>query len=359
MQENVVNVSTGLHSAWFIPFALVAAVLPPEANATLACTSNPATPSLTATIPISSTNTVGSPANRYLTAWFNAPVTGHARIYSGCTTNNTSNISMEGRVVLPPTGRSIDGFQIFETGVPGVGIIVQGRDRATTPGVAGPSAPALGSDWTTIVRGWSTFWDASFGARLVSTGATIATGTVTLGKVGELRLVERGVTNAIVPVNLMVGGALSITSRTCSVSVGSQNVVVPMGNVRRAAFSGIGSTAGGGSFSVRLENCSTGLNLFMTFTDSTNPANTSDVLTVTPGAGSASGVGIRITRQDTSQPVRYGSDSALPGNAGQMSFGVTTSATPALAFTAAYVQTETLIEGGAANAIATITMSYQ
>lgn len=347
------NASTGLNLVWVILVALVWVLFPSPASATLACTANPATPSLTATIPIASINTVGSPGSRYLSNWFSAPASGYSSLYTGCSTNNTGNIEMQGRVTLPPTGRNIDGFPIFATGVPGVGIIVRGHDRDSQPGVA------LGSDWTTIVRGWSTFWDGSFGARLVSTGDTIVTGTVTLGKIGETRLAELGVTNAIVPVNLMVGGSLSITSRTCSVSAGSQNIAVPMGTVNRGAFTGIGSTAGGGNFTVHLENCSTGLNLFMTFTDGNNPANTSDVLTLTPGALSAKGIGIRITRQDNSQRVSYGADSALPGNPGQLSFGATTGAARDLAFSAAYVQTQAFVTGGTANAIATITMSYQ
>ena len=198
------------------------------------------------------------------------------------------------------------------------------------------------------------------GIRLVSTGDTaIQTGTVSLGKVGEIMLVETGVTNAIVPVNLMVAGSLSMTSSTCSVSAGSQNIAVPMGTVNRGAFTGVGSTAGGAAFSVQLQNCSAGLNVFMTVTDGSNPGNTSDVLGLTPGAQVATGIGIRIVRQDNSQRVSYGADSSLPGNANQMSFGTTTGATMSLPFTAAYVQTQSFITGGTANAIATITMSYQ
>ncbi len=83
------------------------------------------------------------------------------------------------------------------------------------------------------------------------------------------------------------------------------------------------------------------------------------MLTLTPGAASARGIGIRITRQDRAQRVAYGPDSALPGNPGQLSFGTTTGATRDLVFTAAYVQTQAFIAGGTANAIATITMSYQ
>lgn len=340
--------------------ALAAALLPSPASATLACTQNPQTPALTATIPIASVNVVGSPGSRYLTNWFSGPASGAARTYSGCSSNNTGNISMVASVTLPPTGRSIDGFSIFATGVPGVGIIFHGHDGTGTPGSTRPSHPALGPGPTTIVRGWSTFWDNSFNARLVSTGDTaIVTGTVTLGKIGELKLEEAGATNAIVPVNLMVAGSLSITSRTCSVSTGSQNISVAMGTINRGAFTGIGSTAGGGNITVHLENCSTGLNLFMTFTDGNSPANTSDVLSLTPGAASAKGIGIRITRQDNSQRVSYGADSTLPGNAGQMSFGTTTGATRDLAFTAAYVQTQAFVAGGTANALATITMSYQ
>ncbi|MDQ8024213.1 MAG: fimbrial protein [Moraxellaceae bacterium] len=353
------NASTGSHPLWLIVLALLASMLPTPASATLACTQNPVTPSLTATIPVTTINTVGSPNSRYLTAWFDAPATGYVAAYDGCTSNNTGNIQLQGRVILPPTGRSIDGFPIFATGVPGVGIIVQGRDRDTSSHVAAARAPALGPDWTTIVQGWSVFWHTSFGARLVNTGDTIVNGTVTLGKIGEIRIAETGVTNAIVPVNLVVSGSLSITSRTCSVSTASRNIAVAMGTINRGAFTGVGSTAGGGNFTVRLENCSTGLNLFMTFTDGNNPANTSDVLSLTPGTTAAKGIGIRITRQDNSQVVSYGPDLALPGNPGQLSFGTTTAATRDLAFKAAYVQTQSFIAGGTANALATITMSYQ
>ncbi len=334
-----------------VMIAMLAALLPSQARATLACTANPSIANLTATIPSAPITTVGSPSSRYLTDWFNAPVSGVTRIYDGCTSNNTSNISLEGRVTLPPTGATIDGYQIFATGVRGVGVIVRGNDKNA-------SAP-LGSGWTRIIRGWSTFWDGGFGARLVSTGDTIATGTVSVGKVGEIRLAEDGVTNPIVPLNLIASGSVNITSRTCSVSTGSQTIAIPMGAIGRSAFSGVGSTAGGTSFIVHLENCSTGLNLFMTFTDGNSPANTSDVLTITPGAGSATGIGIRIGRQDNLQRVSYGTDSALPGSPGQMSFGATTGTTRSLAFTAAYVQTQASIVSGTANAIATFTMSYQ
>ncbi|HEY5852068.1 MAG TPA: fimbrial protein [Lysobacter sp.] len=203
-------------------------------------------------------------------------------------------------------------------------------------------------------------WDSSFGARLVSIGDTaIRTGTITLGKVGEIQLVENGVTNAIVPVNLMVSGTLSITSRTCTVSTGSQNISVPMGTVNRGTFTGVGSTAGGGPFTVQLSSCSTGLNVYMTVTDGNNSSNISDVLSLTPGAQAATGIGIRITRQGNSQRVSFGVDSTLPGSAGQMSFGATTGETMSIPFNSTYVQTQSFVTGGTANALATFTMSYQ
>lgn len=339
---------------------LLTHLLPAPARAALTCAANPSIASLTVAIPATPINTVGSPISRYLTGWFSSPASSYTRIYDNCTTANTGNISLQGRVTLVPTGRSIDGFPIYATGVPGVGIIVQGRNRDYSSGVANPGAPALGPGWTTIVAGWSTYWDSSFGARLVSSGDTaIRTGPVTLGKIGEIMLVENGVTNAIVPVDLVVGGTLNITSKTCDVSAGSKNIFVPMGTINTNAFAGVGSTAGSGAFVVQLDNCSSGLNVYMTVTDSSNPSNTSDVLGLTPGAQAATGIGIRIARQDNSQRVSYGPESSLRGNQGQLSVGTATGATINLAFNATYVQTLSAIIGGTANAIATFTMSYQ
>ncbi|QRY77822.1 type 1 fimbrial protein [Pseudomonas sp. PDNC002] len=306
---------------------------------------------LTATIPSTPITTVGSPTGRYLTNWVYGPASGYSRIYNSCT---NANRTLQGKITLPLEGSSIDGYPIYTTNVPGIGVVFKGRSRDADPG-----AP-LQSDWVDIITGVTDYWDASFGVRLVSTRKTIVSGTVTLpGVIGQLKVVDKADlagSSTIIPINLMVAGSATFTSRTCSVSTGSQNFSVPLAKINSTAFGNIGSTAGSANFNIQLEGCSTGLKVYMTFSDNNNAANTSDVLSLTPGPQSASGVGIRINYN--SQPVRFGVDSAVAGNPNQISIATTSGAMMNIPFTAGYVRTGTII-GGEVKGVATFTMSYQ
>ena len=342
----------------WLGICLVIAMLGPvKAMAGITCTNNPRTTSLVATIPSTPITTVGSPSNRYLTDWFYGPASGYSALYSGC--NAFSTATHQERVSnLTPTGSSIDGYPIFKTNVQGVGIIVKGRDRADEPGAA------LGSDWTKVVTGTTTFWDGSFGARLVSTTETIVSGTVSgLGTIGQLRVVDPNDvvgSSSIIPINLVVNGTLTFTSKTCSVSANSRNISVPLGKVNSNAITTTGSSLANGSFTINLDSCTTGLKVNMTFSDQNMPANTSNALTLTQDGQQASGVGIRIINQATQQPVYFGPDSAVVGNPNQFIVVTTTGPNVSIPFSATYVKTGApAIVGGTANGVATFTMSYQ
>ena len=149
-----------------------------------------------------------------------------------------------------------------------------------------------------------------------------------------------------------------VNAMTCAVSAGSKNLSVPLGIVKTSDFGAVGSTAGSANFSIALENCSAGVNLFATFTDGFNPGNTSNVLSLTNDGRAASGVGIRILTE-SGMTVGFGPDSYLPGTLNQIALGSSTTGTVILPFTAKYVKTDTTINSGAANGIATFTLSYQ
>ncbi|MGB3254978.1 fimbrial protein [Buttiauxella gaviniae] len=320
------------------------------------CSNNPLTSTVTATIPTTPITTVGSPANRYLTDWFFGPASGYSSFYSGCSYNST--IASQARINLTSAGSDIDGYPIFKTNVPGVGIIFKGRDRANEPG------KAIGSAWTDIISGSTTFWDGSFGARLVSTTETIVSGTVSgLGTVGQLHIVDKNDitgSSTITPINIMVNGSVVFTSKTCSVSTNSKNISVSLGTVNSNAISTTGSSLVNSAFTINLDSCSADLKVNMTFTDNNNPANTSNALSLTNDGQQATGVGIRIINQATMQPVNFGPDSAIVGNPNQFMVINTTGTNVAIPFSATYVKTgSSAIVGGTANGVATFTMSYQ
>ncbi|CAM3661468.1 fimbrial protein [Rahnella victoriana] len=323
----------------------------------VSCTSNPATATLTATIPaVSTVVTVGSPGNRYLTDWFSAPASGYSSLYTGCV---VGNITLQGKIALQPAGSSIDGYAIFKTNVDGIGIIVQGRNRNNT-------GPALGTDWVDIITGSTSYWDGSFTARLVSTTTTIQSGSVTLpGTIGYLRIVDKNDvagSSTIIPVNLVVSGSMTFTSQTCTVSANSKNIGVSLGKVNSNAITTGGSSLVHSPFTINLDSCSvtSGLSVNMTFTDNNNPANTSNILSLTNDGKQATGLGIRIINQATQQPVSYGPDSAVVGNPGQFRVTTTTGGSLSIPFMATYIKSGSEpIVGGTANGVATYTMSYQ
>ncbi len=145
---------------------------------------------------------------------------------------------------------------------------------------------------------------------------------------------------------------LTIISPSCTVDPGSRNIQVPFGRVPKNALQGVGSTAADRQFDIRL-NCKPGQNAHNTVylrQDATADASGAQgVLRVTPGAASATGVGIRLL-DGSRQPVRLGQDAYV----GPSMDGVYT-----LSYIAQYYQTGQRVTPGAANGIATFTIEYK
>ncbi len=134
-----------------------------------------------------------------------------------------------------------------------------------------------------------------------------------------------------------------------------------MGSVPATSFSGVGSYGGTPqSFDIKL-NCSggdagTSTRVYITLTDASDFGNTSDMLSLTP-ASTAKGVKLEVS--NGSGPVKYGPDSSAPNNTNQWFVTQTPNGTVTIPLSARYIQTETPVLGGTANATATFTMSYQ
>lgn len=142
----------------------------------------------------------------------------------------------------------------------------------------------------------------------------------------------------------------SIQGNTCEVSPDSKNQDVDMGVVNARNFKATGSVSAAVKFTIGLENCAAAASAAtFTFTGSADSSNTS-LLQLTPGTGSATGLGLAIL-DDSRALIPLGSASkAYPIQSGAPSVVMT--------FYAQYQSTTATITPGDANASATFTLSY-
>ncbi|MNN15228.1 F17f-G fimbrial adhesin precursor [compost metagenome] len=149
-----------------------------------------------------------------------------------------------------------------------------------------------------------------------------------------------------------VGGSVSITASTCSLT--QSTLDVPLPPVPLNALLPVGSAAGEKSFDIGL-SCPSGLTVKAVMTDATNPANRTDLLTL-DSSSTAHGVALKILRNG-STPVSFGPDSGANGVAGQWTVGSSGSLT-SIPLKVQY-QSVGPVSAGSVSAKATITLSYQ
>lgn len=244
------------------------------------------------------------------------------------------------------------GFRVpvFRSGVPGVGVGMVAQDRDVGPfvGVAGqatlrsrvnPGLPSWG------VRGRLFFF---------VTGNTLQGGVIPGGPVGALRIYTASSMHNIVIGNIMIGPP---RKPTCLVSTPA--LTMNLGEVSARLFGGVGTVAGATTGTITLQ-CDGGtgasVDVWVTLTDQTNPANRSDRLSLTAGS-SAEGVALQLLHG--AQVLSYGEDSSAVGNVNQWPAGSTDNGIFQIALTARYVQTLPYVRGGTANGVATFTLSYR
>ncbi|WP_167358004.1 fimbrial protein [Burkholderia territorii] len=152
----------------------------------------------------------------------------------------------------------------------------------------------------------------------------------------------------------------TVAARVCNVTSGL-DAVVDLPAVTASSFGGVGSVSpqAAQSFSVKL-NCEENVRVHATMTDANNPSNVSDVLSLSPDS-TASGVGIRILRNNGAVPVRFGPDSSNPGTTNQWYITTTpsTGGSVTVPFVAKYVKSGQQVSTGSVKARSTITFSYQ
>lgn len=145
-------------------------------------------------------------------------------------------------------------------------------------------------------------------------------------------------------------------ARSCTLMSG-QNVTVPMNHIALSSIPSAGSEALGGITVFNL-NCQSEVSVFATLTDSTTPSNTSNLLTLTPDS-TATGIGLRIYKNNDATPLSFGPDSPVKGNLNQWKLSAGTEAMPSTTLRANYVNLNGNPTAGTVHGITTITFSYQ
>lgn len=252
---------------------------------------------------------------------------------------------------------------IIQTGIPGIGLrmwasadVSGGRPVAMTPW------PGTYENYSTTPIGITIGPLPSMRAQLIVTGP-ISAGTTNFPAsdpnhpIGFIDVSGRGMNTVSTAGwgNMYISNSVTVTAASCTINA-PNNRAVNLAPVAANSFSAVGATAGSGSFTLSL-NCMSGTKVYMTVTDSTNPGNTSNVLSLAAGS-TATGVGYQLSHPNG--VVSYGPDSNVAGNTNQ--FWVAdvggTNSTVNIPFSVKYVRTGT-VGPGTANAVATYNVSYQ
>jgi len=242
---------------------------------------------------------------------------------------------------------------VHQTNIPGIGIYIDSYNMPTNVGNTAGKTAGIPVDWNQT----NSITNGGFIVYIVQYGPVLTSGTIPGGPLSQVLFGSQVAAT-------LNGGPITIIgadSPTCSVSTPS--VAVQLGAVSQSVFRGVGSTSPPSApFNISL-NCaggdgSTTTQVSVTLTDATDPANRSDILSLSStGSGAATGIGVQV--KHGTNVVSYGPDSAAAGNQNQWVAGSTNNGTFNIPLTASYIQTAATVTPGTANAIATFTMSYQ
>ncbi|WP_420841466.1 fimbrial protein [Erwinia endophytica] len=273
---------------------------------------------------------------------------GYIYLCSLSTMEPDSSLVASGQTVV------VDGvsYAVFETGVPGVGFILGLKDSNATAYVplqngTTQTYPADGASGTANDLGWSAK------VTFVKTGEPLASGVYVTPTINAAVLTAHNNETATAKV-IINPTTITVNATGCTISTPS--VQVDMGSLDVRAFNAVNSTSALKNFTVGL-NCDANIALYGVVTDQTDPSNTTDTVSLTPDS-TATGVGVQFF-YNNSGPLSLGPDSSLNSTIGQFFIQSTSQAeTLSLPFQARYIRTGD-ITPGTANAVASITFSYQ
>lgn len=138
---------------------------------------------------------------------------------------------------------------------------------------------------------------------------------------------------------------LTVKQRTCELNEKTQTVKLQ--TVSTTDLASKGSEAYGGDFKLSL-TCDENVAAHITFWDQQDRANHSSILSLDTTRSTASGVGLRLYRENK-QPITFGEEWLFAEN----------QLRPSQSFSVNYVNTDGRVSAGSVNAVATVTFSYR
>ncbi|QHM76279.1 F17b-G fimbrial adhesin [Mixta theicola] len=246
-------------------------------------------------------------------------------------------------------------YNVFETSVPGIGYIVAVKDYNATHYMPLQMAQVQTFPADDAAPGYSPSLGWSIKVTFVKTGEKLQSGS------HRSPLIHVAVLTAIDSANVSTMADVYINPTTFIVkaagcTVDTDSVDLKLGNINLRELPAIGSTSPAANFTIDVD-CDENIALNAVVTDQSNPDNRSTVVSLT-GDSTAAGVGVEFFYNGTG-PLKLGPDSAARGTANQFFIQRTGQAQRlSLPFQARYIRTGELTPGSA-NALASVTFSYQ
>ncbi|MGX9870426.1 fimbrial protein [Enterobacter mori] len=316
---------------------LTSAYLMPHAQAAVSCDSNDLPYTLdTGTLSVPTTLDVGS------------TIPGSAKTHSvngscsGAITNHTIISCYYG------TGTEVSGMPgVYATNIDGIGIQLLNSSGQIVRG-KGYSCNTTATPMGSVSSDSGQTFSFSYTERLIKTASHIGSGTVSSAQ----NPFGFGVFNTV-----GISGdrnnsrySATVAERTATCSIDPLNLTVTLGDFPVSQFTHVGSYTAWKNFQITA-TCTEKVNLTASVT-SANGVNSQfdDVLNLTPGSDSATGVGVGMLLDGVDLKYNY----PIPIG------GTTEPNVPdAINFAVRYYQTDNIVTAGKANTIATIDMEYQ
>lgn len=291
-----------------------------------------------------------TPVNSYMTQVIESAA---AQVYSGCSGYNAGENDVVGIKNYNKVLGSIDGLAVYETNIPGVGYIL--GSHASFAGAYGCS---FGDNIGTVIHAGKTqqqscaingngfdansAWEQPF-IRLVNMGAGANAGGTLTGIIGYV-YGGNGSQGWLHEVPVMISGVVNVTA--CSVSTPVVNV--PLGEYVTSEFTAVNHTTPPVSVPVTLD-CLAGARInAVVSADADTSTNLQGAIKL--ASGGASGVAVQVMDKNNA-PVKLNQkfvvDTTLAD--GQYNFD----------WKARYLQTQSAVTTGDANAFATLSLTYE
>ena len=306
------------------------------------------TVSMPETISVPRDATVGTPLSAWVTTpavtnWWTCSSDVRERVGVGFDT------SLSGSGVNFTDSASALTFNVFDTGLPGVGIAIGFKSYFNGCGWY--------FRWSTVVFGFISSStcnsDNMYGnggqlqARLVKTGP-ITAGTVSAVPIAKAQLYANGAYDTKWPVTFS-----TTATRVTVLSCVTPDVQVPLGRHKVSELTGTGTFTSSSAFKIALNSCPTGMNSVSYQIDALTTILISSASVVAlDSRSSAAGAGVQLL-DGSGNVFPLGTPKVFSGDSS------TTGGNLTIPLQARYYQTGSTVTGGIANTAMTFTMTYQ